>query len=51
VEGTEVLEELEDARGIRGPAGVVVVDAGVERRAPGAVEREAVVRARVVRRG
>jgi hypothetical protein len=48
---TELGEERVDPIRVAGAAGVVVVDAGVERGAPGAVERERFVRALVVRRG
>jgi hypothetical protein len=47
----ELGQELVDAVRVAGAAGVVVVDAGVERGAPRAVEREAVVDARGIRRG
>ena len=47
----ELLEELEDAVRVPGPAGVVVVDAGVERGAPRAVQLEPVAPAVGLRRG
>jgi hypothetical protein len=51
VQRAQVLEEFEDACGIGRATGVVVVDAGVEGGAPLAVEREAAVVARGIRRG
>jgi hypothetical protein len=51
MECTELLEELVDAVRVSGPARVVVVDAGVERGAAGAAERDVVRPAPDVRRG